>query len=153
MMWSRQDQDLAQRWQGMAVAQHIIVARARIDGEVTIDVEELDEVEVQADRPFSVGMAYRIYERSTKKEEWRFRVRTALDAGQWERGAGVVQDHAMRSDDQWSNVHTEHPGIPAGEHVLQFEVEASLGQGEWGADSMKTIASETAQGSIRIIAR
>jgi hypothetical protein len=56
----------------------IVLARARIDNEPTIEAVAPKEIRVKKDRPLRVQFLYHVEESSKAKEEWRFMLRSTV---------------------------------------------------------------------------
>ncbi len=129
----------------------IVVAKAEVRTKVVIQATHTNPIRVRAGTPFAIRFAYRIYEESTKEDQWVFRLAGALGDGDEAINEMCHKDRLMVRDDVWAHLSQDHMCPAPGEYQLTFQAHATLKRRDWGdAAPHKAVDDQSVGGTILI---
>ncbi len=115
-------------------ALEVVVARARIVGNIKIDTEAPPRLEALVGQPIVVKFAAKAVESSKGKETFRFSLAASMDDQSPAPVEKVLHDRPVLKDETWLTIEQKLKAKKAGQFKLRFEVVAEYTQSSWDSD-------------------
>ena len=132
-------------------AASVIVAKARLHGDVQLDVVAPPSIHVRAGQDLHVKIPYRAQEASDARETFRVRLTSSLDGHKAKPSEARGGDKPGWPDEVWGSVEQQYRKLARGTHRLVFQAEATLRERGWGELEERRYEDHWVDGEVTVI--